>query len=205
MPKKVFNDRRADPAVKREMILRTAAEMFLETSYGGTSLDQVAERLSITKPALYHYFSGKEQIVLECCRRGISLIAGALDRIAGTSGLQKVELFIHSYLAAMTATFGRCVMRLDEADLAPAARSEVRARKKRMERQLRSFVQEGIEDGSIAPCDSRIAACSIAGAVNWISMHSGTDWAASTEEVASQCARTLTQGLARRESLELSI
>ena len=70
----------------------------------------------------------------------------------------------------MTVNFGRCVMRLDEGDLSSDALAEVRTYKRKIDRRLRSFIQEGIEDGSIAPCDPKIAAFSIAGALNWICM-----------------------------------
>ena len=80
MPTRVFASRRGDPATKREAILATAAQLFLEKSYGRTSLNDVAERLSITKPALYHYFRNKEQILLECYRLGTGHDRGDLDR-----------------------------------------------------------------------------------------------------------------------------
>jgi len=196
---KAFASRRRDPASKREAVLKTAAELFLEKSYARTSLNDVAERLNITKPALYHYFHNKENILLGCYRWGGALIEGSLDQIAGRcrTGLEKVEAFIYSYANVMTVNFGRCVMRLDEGDLSREARAEVRARKRKIDRRLRSFIQEGIQDGSIAPCDPKIAAFSIAGALNWICMWYEPEGALSPKEIARQFARTLTQGLAR--------
>ncbi|MBV8730837.1 MAG: helix-turn-helix transcriptional regulator, partial [Acidobacteriia bacterium] len=67
---KAFADRRRDPATKREAVLKMAAQLFLEKSYARTSLNDVADRLKITKPALYHYFQSKEEILLECYRLG---------------------------------------------------------------------------------------------------------------------------------------
>jgi hypothetical protein len=96
----------------------------------------------------------------------------------------------------MTVNFGRCVMRLDEGDLTSEARTEVRAYKRKIDRRLRAFIQEGIDDGSIAPCDVEIAAFSIAGALNWICMWYEPAGALSPDEIAAQFARTLTQGLA---------
>ena len=90
-------------------------------------------------------------------------------------------------------------MRLDEGDLSSEARAEVRAYKKKIDRRLRAFLQEGIEDGSIAPCDTKIAAFSIAGALNWICMWYEPEGPLSPEEIASQFARTLTQGLVARK------
>jgi len=197
---KAFADRRRDPATKREAVLKTAAQLFLEKSYGRTSLNDVADRLKITKPALYHYFRNKEEILLECYRLGTALIEEILNDIAAHcgTGLEKVEAFIYSYANVMTVNFGRCVMRLDDGDLSSTALTEVRNYKRKIDRRLRTFIQEGIEDGSITPCDAKIAAFSIAGALNWICQWYEPEGALSAEEIASQFARTLTQGLVRR-------
>jgi AcrR family transcriptional regulator len=199
---KAFSSRRRDPGTKREAVLQTAAQLFLEKSYGRTSLNDVADRLNITKPALYHYFRNKEEILLECYRLGCGLIDEILNDIAthcGT-GLEKVEAFIYSYANVMTVNFGRCVMRLDDGDLSSEALAEVRNYKRKIDRRLRSFVQEGIDDGSIVPCDPKIAAFSIAGAVNWICRWYEPDGPLPAEEIATQFARTLTQGLVNRNA-----
>src|SRR5579863_141136 len=198
---KAFVSRRRDPASKREAILETAAQLFLEKGYGRTSMNDVAERLIITKPALYHYFHNKEEILIECYRWGTGLIADGLNKIAGDcgTGLEKVETFIYSYANVMTVNFGRCVMRLDEGDLSSEALAEVRTYKRKIDRRLRAFIQEGIEDGSITPCDPKLAAFAIAGAVNWICMWYEPAGALSPEQIATQFAQTLTQGLARKE------
>src|ERR1700693_1008369 len=96
---KAFASRRRDPETKREAVLQTAAELFLEKSYGRTSMNDVAERLNITKPALYHYFHNKEEILLECYRLGTAMIGEILNEITAHcgTGLEKVEAFIESY------------------------------------------------------------------------------------------------------------
>src|SRR3954469_15733781 len=87
---KAFDSRRRDPETKREAVLQTAAQLFLEKSYGRTSMNDVAERLNITKPALYHYFRNKEEVLLECYRLGTAMIEEILNDIAAHgSGLEK--------------------------------------------------------------------------------------------------------------------
>jgi hypothetical protein len=88
-------------------------------------------------------------------------------------------------------------MRLDEGDLSDEARTEVRAYKRNIDRRLRSFIQQGIADGSITPCEPKIAAFAIAGALNWICMWYEPKGPLPPEKIANQFARTLTQGLAR--------
>src|SRR5712691_6858157 len=90
--RKAFASRRRDPATKREAVLLAAVQLFLEKSYGRTSMNDVAQRLHITKPALYHYFRNKEEILLECYRLGATLIQEALKAIEANcgTGLEKV-------------------------------------------------------------------------------------------------------------------
>jgi len=193
-----FANRRRDPETKRDAVLHTAAQLFLEKSYGRTSMNDVADRLKITKPALYHYFQNKEEIVRECYRLGTGMIEEILNDIAAHcgTGLEKVEAFIHSYANVMTVNFGRCVMRLDEGDLSPEAYADVRTYKRKIDRRLRSFIQEGIADGSVEPCDAKLAAFAIAGALNWICVWYEPKGPLSPDEIAAQFVRTLTRGLA---------
>ena len=196
-----FASRRRDPETKRDAVLQTAAQLFLEKSYARTSLNDVAEKLNITKPAIYHYFRNKEEILVECYRLGTSMIGEILDDIEAHygSGFDKVKAFIDSYVKVLTADFGRCVMRLDQGDLSPDALADVRAYKRKIDRRLRSFIQEGLDDGSIAPCDPKLAGFAIAGAVNWIAMWYEPKGPLSPDEIASQFAETLTRGIARRK------
>jgi AcrR family transcriptional regulator len=47
----------------RARIQRVALELFAEHGYDGTSLREIAERLDVTKAALYYHFKSKEDIV----------------------------------------------------------------------------------------------------------------------------------------------
>ncbi len=78
--KLAFASRRRDPETKREAVLQTAAQLFLEKSYTRTSLNDVAERLHITKPALYHYFQNKEELLVEMLPAGQPHDRGHFER-----------------------------------------------------------------------------------------------------------------------------
>ena len=202
-----FVDRRRDPDNKKEAVLRTAVRMFLERGFWRTSLSDVAEKLNITKPALYHYFHNKEEIYLECYRWGISLIQQNLDRIRtqAQSGLEKVAGFIYTYAIVIAGDFGRCVVRQDDRELSDAARAEVRAYKRNVDRCLRSFIQEGIDDGSIRSCDVKLTAFSIAGAVNSLAHWFKPGGTLTAEQVAAGFVKTLTNGIANRRTDKLRL
>ena len=47
----------------RQRILAVANELFIEQGYEGTSLREIADRLDITKAALYYHFRSKDDIL----------------------------------------------------------------------------------------------------------------------------------------------
>jgi len=202
-----FADRRRDPDSKKEAVLLTAVQLFIEKGYRQTSLDDVAEKLKITKPALYYYFRNKEEIYLECYRRGIALTQQSLERIrchAG-SGLEKVAGFIQTYTLIVAGDFGRFLVRQDDRELSPKAQAEVRGEKRKIDQSLRAFLEQGVADGSVRPCNIKLAAFSLAGAIHSLATWFEPGGELTAAQVAAEFAQTLTQGLANRRSSKLRI
>jgi AcrR family transcriptional regulator len=65
----------------REAILDIALELFNEQGYEKTSLREIADRLGVTKAALYYHFEKKEDILLELHLRLHTLGRGILDQL----------------------------------------------------------------------------------------------------------------------------
>jgi len=65
----------------RQEILDVALELFNEQGYEKTSLREIAERLGVTKAALYYHFERKEDILLELHLRLHALGRGMLDEL----------------------------------------------------------------------------------------------------------------------------
>jgi AcrR family transcriptional regulator len=67
----------------REDIRAVAMELFAENGFEQTSLRQIAERLDITKAALYYHFPSKDELLAELARPMIeeleAYVAGAHD------------------------------------------------------------------------------------------------------------------------------
>jgi AcrR family transcriptional regulator len=55
----------AAPPGTRTRALATALELFSRDGYDGVSMRQIAEELGVTKAALYHHFTSKEEIARE--------------------------------------------------------------------------------------------------------------------------------------------
>ncbi len=202
-PWKAFQARQRNQDIKRDAVLQTAAHMFLEEGYRRTSMSDLAERLQITKPALYYYFRNKEEILVECYHAGISLIEELLDKalVSRGTGLEKVSAYIEAYAKSVVLhEFGRCVSMLDENELSSETRRQVRALKRRIDASLRGYIEEGIADKSIAPCNPMLASFAMSGAINWIGTWYKPAGPLSGQEIASHFTQLLTDGLRTRSS-----
>ena len=195
-----FEDRRRARDEKREAVLRMAVRMFLEEGYHRTPLATIAERLNITKPALYNYFRSKEEILYALYRLGDEQYEERFGRIERSEGcgLDKLRAMIRAYAGSMTTDFGMCFARLDDRELGDEPRAQVRRSKRRYDLAFRRQIERGVEDGSIKPCNPKLAAFVIAGALNGIA-----DWYKpagdlSVETIADEFALRLTEGLAAR-------
>jgi AcrR family transcriptional regulator len=73
---------RAD-ASTREKILDVALDLFTDQGFDGTSMREIAERLHISKPAIYYHFASKEEILMALHMRLHEFGKAALARLAG--------------------------------------------------------------------------------------------------------------------------
>jgi AcrR family transcriptional regulator len=186
--------------IKRDAVLQTAAQLFLETGYRKTSMSQLAARLNITKPALYYYFRNKEELLIECYRAGIDSIEGALKgaRECQGDGLAKVSSYVESYATAIvTFDFGRCVATLDDSELSAQSRRQVRSLKRRIDAAIRAYIEEGIADGSIEPCNAKMVSFAMAGAINWIGTWYRPTGGLSSGDIVYEFTRLFMHGLRR--------
>ncbi len=195
-------DRRREREIKREAVLRTAAQVFNEKGFHATSLDEVAGRLHITKPTLYYYVKNKEAILFECVRIGLDMLRKAIDQAgaSGGSALDKLTTAMRKYAEIVTMDFGMCVIRVGEDPLPPASRKELRKLKGALDAEFRNLIQQGIAEGSLAPCDPKMAAFTLAGALSWIARWYRPDGPLGPQEIADQCIALLMNGMVRHDS-----
>jgi TetR/AcrR family transcriptional regulator len=163
-------DREAQRRLKREAVLRAAAHAFNRDGFANTSMDDVARSLRISKPTLYQYFSSKEDILYECHQLSMTHAEAGLDiaRTIGGTGLEKLLTFFRRYMGGMLGEFGSCPVLTNVDNLSRQRRAEVVDRRAKISTEARKFIDEGIGDRSVRPCNAGLAALFTLGAVNWI-------------------------------------
>ncbi|WP_405969975.1 TetR/AcrR family transcriptional regulator [Streptomyces sp. NBC_00988] len=65
----------------RDRLLSVAIELFTTQGYGGTSLREIAERLSVSKAAIYYHFRTKEDIARVIVEQIMEVNGGIADRL----------------------------------------------------------------------------------------------------------------------------
>src|SRR5579875_3266469 len=80
-------------AYKRERILEEAVKLFYERGFSGTTLDDIAGKLGVTKPFIYTHFRSKVELLEACCRPTIEMSLDAIDQHARKTGPPTERLY----------------------------------------------------------------------------------------------------------------
>lgn len=85
-------------------ILRAGLELFIERGVEGTSMEQIAKRAGVGKPAIYRRFSTKEDLIAAAMETLVADEVGwaAAEDIASSSPYELVEAAIDSAAATVT-------------------------------------------------------------------------------------------------------
>jgi|SRR5690348_9795479 AcrR family transcriptional regulator len=109
------------PGAARERLLAAALDLFSRHGVSGTSLQMIADRLGVTKAAVYHQFTTKDEIVLavvepalnrlgEICDRAEAERGQAARRDAALAGV--VDVVVEFRRVTSTLSFDPVVLRL---------------------------------------------------------------------------------------------
>jgi len=156
--------------IKRNSILRAAAHCFNRSGFHGTSMDDIAERLGVTKPALYRYVKNKHEVLFACFNVVMDVSFAHLQRAeqGEGSGLQKVRAALAGYLGELIGELGHPIVLTEEGALQPEQLRALIKRRDELERRFRALVELGMRDGSVIPCDPKMAIFALFGAINWV-------------------------------------
>lgn len=158
-------------AYKRGRILEEASALFHTNGYGGTTLDQVAERLHVTKPFLYSYFRNKGDILAAICEIGIRESLEALEEAEGKADtaveqlrltlIRVAEIIIerHEYIVV----YQREMMYLDRV----RAQQILRLRHE-FDSRIAKLVERAQQEGAITLADAPAMSVWMGGLLSWL-------------------------------------
>jgi AcrR family transcriptional regulator len=157
-------------AYKRERILEEAVKLFYERGFSGTTLDDIAGKLGVTKPFIYTHFRSKVELLEAICRPTIEMSLEAISNAVQRPGTATDRLF------SGVVDFSRVVLQRqgniavyfrEEKNLSEAGLADINALRKRFDRVLSELLEQGAEAGEFTVADVRVAALAIGGMVSW--------------------------------------
>lgn len=186
--------------LKRDAVVRAAAREFNRKGYHNTSLDDIAARLEVTKPTVYYYVTSKEQLLFQCFLAGVERIRSAFRdaRALDVPARERLHAVLHHYGEAVASEFGWCMVRAEDQDLSSGMSRHIKALKSEIDHGIRRLLREGVQDGSIEPCDPKMTAFALAGALNWIAHWYREDQSLSGAQIAAAFLAIFENGLRPR-------
>jgi AcrR family transcriptional regulator len=133
-----------------QRLLNVARTLFAEKGFEGTSVQDVVVAAGVTKGAMYHYFSSKDDLLYEIYGRVLRMQMERLEKFVSQEG--SVEERLHAAAADVVATtienldsttiFFRSLHQLSE-----EKQKEIRRERRRYHETFRAMVVEGQQSG----------------------------------------------------------
>lgn len=156
--------------LRREALFKAASLFFNRNGYDNSNLDEIVDHLGVSKGALYHYVSSKEELLYGCYSRSLDLIEQVLQTVEREpdDGVAKFARYIGSMIELHAGPLGPLANFARLKSLTSEHQEEVHRRSVALQRVGADILQLGIADGSIRQLDLRIARLALISAINWV-------------------------------------
>ncbi|MCG7625149.1 TetR/AcrR family transcriptional regulator [Epibacterium sp. Ofav1-8] len=194
-------------SARMEILFETAARMFNRYGYHGASMNALTKELGLTKGALYYYVRDKADLLYQLHLHSAECSRAAHQRGAaeGQTGFERVRLIIKYHLEHVTTSRSETFIMLHEGTLDDERLAHIRSLRKALELDLRDQIESGLADGSIAPCDPKLAAFTIVGALAWVTKWYVRDGDWTSAQVSAAMSDMLSRMIAPSQSSALAI
>jgi AcrR family transcriptional regulator len=172
-------------------IYEQATRLFAERGFAGTSLQDIADAMGMTRPSLYYYVKNKDQLLARLVTEITEAPAAATEEIAGRdvdapTKLRELVTLIAGQQAQHAARF-QLVIR-SESELPDDLAVAHEAAKRRVLDGFVRIVDQGVRSGEFRPRPVRTTALALIGMCNWVAWWFNPAGPQTPAEVAEQMA-----------------
>ena len=153
---------------RRRDIIAAAAAAFREVGYATATLDMVAERLGVTKAAVYYYYHKKEDLLLAICEQAVEAGVGTLREHDPEEAVsQQFERFLDAQIREILENFTVWSVYFHEAGIRKGAQAKkIVARQHEIEDRLEALIRHGVEIGEFRQVDPHLVIVGVFGMTN---------------------------------------
>ncbi len=170
---------------KKKEILKTASKLFSEFSFSDVSMEKIAQKLGITKPALYYYFKSKKEIYFEVLNEAFEKLKKEIEKKVSLvkSKEEILSKTIEGYLEFCLKE--KNLFRL--LHLNPPKNSQMKSKLEKIKKQIDQFFQKKLKKVSKNPEFSQYLLGALDGIVMRIKNFSKKEF--NPKEIASQISK----------------
>lgn len=165
-----MNKRRALKAERKKVeILQSATEAFGRNGYSATTMQDISNKLLMTKGSLYYYFKNKEEILYFCQDYSLDRLLQLLKEVEALDVPpdEKLKRLIVGQVSLILDELKAAAMHADFQMLSPRLLGKIIRKRDRYERGVRQIIGDGIDRGMFIHCDPKLVTLAILGAINW--------------------------------------
>lgn len=156
---------------RRREVVATAAELFAEGGYDGTSISELTAATGLAAGGLYHYIEGKDDLLIAICDELLDpLLERAQEIVAtGSGAVEQLRELVAAWVAHVVAHRHHMLVFTQERqaiEREPRWR-RVRSQRKAFEQILDDVLARGEADGSMSFADRRLSLLALLGMVNY--------------------------------------
>jgi len=192
--------RRGRPGYDLESLLRVAVEVFNERGYDGTSMEDLAARLGITKSSIYHHVSGKAELLRLAVDRALNALFAVTAEPAATTGpaIDRLEHVVRRSVQVLADELPYVTLLLRVRGNTAAERAALQ-RRRELDRVVSRLVAEAEAAGDVRPdVDPALTGRLLFGLVNSLTEWYRADGGLAAGELADAVVRTAFDGLRQR-------
>ncbi len=164
--------KKLDKSTRMQKIIDVSVGLFHKKGYRATTLDDVAKELGISKAALYHYVSSKENLLSTIYVQALENIYKNMNKFSARvlSPVEKLRLIIRNHIVEVIIKDLPLlsVFFSEENQLPLEENKRIRQVKNKYNQTVEDIIKEGIEQGIFRDVDPRLQANGIIGMCNWV-------------------------------------
>ena len=156
---------------RREQIFTMGAQLFAEKGYDRASLQELAERLGVTKPAIYYYYRSKEELLYAITTFVMDRVLADITEIRQSAlpPLEKLQELIRRYIGFFALHPSELTLMSTEVDsLGSEYREEIIARQREYINQARGIVSDILGGVPGRHMHETSVVFALLGGMNWI-------------------------------------
>ncbi|HTI24706.1 MAG TPA: TetR/AcrR family transcriptional regulator [Kutzneria sp.] len=188
--------RRGRPGYDQESLLAVAVKVFNERGYEATSMEELSRKLGITKSAIYHHVSSKEELLRLAMDRALDGLFAVADEAHSMDGraIDRLEHLVRGSVSVLLDRLPFVTLLLRARGNTRIERAAV-ARRKEFDRLVTDLVKQAEAEGDVRPdVDPAVTARLLFGMVNslieWYRPRSGASIADAVCTIAFDGLRT---------------